>query len=393
MSRNKKPRKAYRPRPVTAHTMTLATHYAAKPSASDRKEVLDMLSSAIQALREGVATEHQWSIAAGSVAVALAIERQGIVRGLLGHQDRRAGAAGHLRPRPAHRWRPLGCAYALYYQELDALQTFLDLHAFQVRQLGRAEFLAAIDIAHKDTIAQGHTRHSGARSGKDGRMSTVKIHVKVVERTDLALLVSDGREEAWVPLSQIDEVIEEPGLFGMEVTAIVVPEWLASDKGLQQVNQDEAHAGFIRRGQRTPAFLLMAQYNAEPSSLWQWWSRTTLPDLTTDNFLRKVAVGDIKIPLVRIEPGSEKGARGVHLTDLAQYLDDRRAAAVKEEARAACRRSFVSLTHLPLNHLPTQRRALCPQKNQPLPAPRIGQPWPGSRRYLCRHHGRARRPA
>lgn len=70
-------------------------------------------------------------------------------------------------------------------------------------------------------------------------MSTVKIHVKVVERTDLALLVSDGRKEAWVPLSQIDEVIEEPGLFGMEVTAIVVPEWLASDKGLQQVNQDD----------------------------------------------------------------------------------------------------------------------------------------------------------
>ena len=70
-------------------------------------------------------------------------------------------------------------------------------------------------------------------------MNPVNIHIKLVERTDLALLVSDGRKEVWVPLSQIEEVIEEPGLLGPEVTGIVVPEWLASDKGLQQVNQDD----------------------------------------------------------------------------------------------------------------------------------------------------------
>ena len=70
-------------------------------------------------------------------------------------------------------------------------------------------------------------------------MSTIKINVKVVERTDLALLVSDGRKEAWVPLSQIEEVIEEPGVFGPVVTAIVVPEWLATDKGLQQLQDDD----------------------------------------------------------------------------------------------------------------------------------------------------------
>lgn len=70
-------------------------------------------------------------------------------------------------------------------------------------------------------------------------MSTVKLHIKVVERTDLAWLVSDGRKEAWVPISCIDEVIEESGLFGPEVTAIVVPDWLATDKGLQPSNQDE----------------------------------------------------------------------------------------------------------------------------------------------------------
>lgn len=72
-------------------------------------------------------------------------------------------------------------------------------------------------------------------------MSTIKINVKVVERTDLALLVSDGRKEAWVPLSQIEEVIEEPtGSFGLvTTTSIVIPDWVAREKGLQQLNQDE----------------------------------------------------------------------------------------------------------------------------------------------------------
>lgn len=70
-------------------------------------------------------------------------------------------------------------------------------------------------------------------------MSAVKINVKVVERTDLALLVSDGRKDAWVPLSQIEEFIEESGPFGPVVVAIVVPDWLAADKGLQQLQDDD----------------------------------------------------------------------------------------------------------------------------------------------------------
>lgn len=69
-------------------------------------------------------------------------------------------------------------------------------------------------------------------------MSTIKIKVKVVERTNLALLVSDGRKEAWVPWSQIEEAIQEEGLMGPEITAIVVPQWLADDKGLKQHQKD-----------------------------------------------------------------------------------------------------------------------------------------------------------
>ena len=83
------------------------------------------------------------------------------------------------------------------------------------------------------------------------------------------------------------------------------------------------------------AFLLMAQYNAIAVIPVSSVVKDYFPHLTTENFLRKVAIGDINIPLVRIEPKSQKGARGVHLTDLAQYLDDRRAAGVKEAKQMA----------------------------------------------------------
>jgi len=83
------------------------------------------------------------------------------------------------------------------------------------------------------------------------------------------------------------------------------------------------------------AFLLMAQYNAQAVIPVASVVRDYFPHLTTENFLRKVSAGDIKIPLVRIEPTSQKAARGIHLTDLAEYLDDRRAAAVKEARQLA----------------------------------------------------------
>jgi hypothetical protein len=155
MSANKKPRKAYRPRAVTADTMALALSLAAKPAAADRAEVLDILRSAIKALREGVATEQQWAIAAGAVTVALAIERQGVVRGLLEHLQAAGRALEGIHSRAMHQGCGQWVRATLYYQELDALATFLDLHAFQLDHLGRAEFLAAIDKAQQRVITQG----------------------------------------------------------------------------------------------------------------------------------------------------------------------------------------------------------------------------------------------
>ena len=127
----------------TANTMALALHQAAKPAAADIDDILRVMLDASRALREGIATERQWSILSGSVAVAHTIERQGVVRGLREHLKSAEVALQTIYNRATLNgaWRPT----ALHYYELDAIDAFTDLHAFQARTLSRAEFLRALN--------------------------------------------------------------------------------------------------------------------------------------------------------------------------------------------------------------------------------------------------------
>lgn len=84
------------------------------------------------------------------------------------------------------------------------------------------------------------------------------------------------------------------------------------------------------------AFLLMAQYDGRAVIPVDVVARDYFPHLSTDKFLRKAALGEIKLPVVRIDPGTQKSAKGIHLADLAKYIDDRRAAAIKEAGQLAC---------------------------------------------------------
>ena len=71
--------------------------------------------------------------------------------------------------------------------------------------------------------------------------TTLKIKVTLMGRTDLAILVSDGKRQAWVPLSQVEEEIEEPtGPMGIvTTTAIVLQDWVAKERGLEPSQQDD----------------------------------------------------------------------------------------------------------------------------------------------------------
>mgnify|MGYP000349522001 CR=1 FL=1 len=62
------------------------------------------------------------------------------------------------------------------------------------------------------------------------------------------------------------------------------------------------------------AFLLMAQYNGLAVIPVASVVRDYFPHLTPELFRRKIAIGEINLPLVRIEPKSQKAATGVHIT-------------------------------------------------------------------------------
>ena len=78
------------------------------------------------------------------------------------------------------------------------------------------------------------------------------------------------------------------------------------------------------------AFMLLAQYNGRSIIPLEEVCRDYFPHLTRDKFLRKHAVGEIALPLVRIEE-SQKSAKGIHLNDLAAYVDSRRDKAIREQ--------------------------------------------------------------
>lgn len=77
------------------------------------------------------------------------------------------------------------------------------------------------------------------------------------------------------------------------------------------------------------SFLLFAQYGGQVVIPLEDVCRDYFHHLTPDKFLRKVGSGEIAIPVVRVET-SQKSQKGIHLNDLADYIDARRGAALKE---------------------------------------------------------------
>jgi hypothetical protein len=79
-------------------------------------------------------------------------------------------------------------------------------------------------------------------------------------------------------------------------------------------------------------FLLMAQYGARAVIPIDEVRQAYFSHLELDKLLRKIALGDIALPLLRIEK-SAKSAKGVYVQDLADYIDRQREAARKECAQ------------------------------------------------------------
>ena len=76
-------------------------------------------------------------------------------------------------------------------------------------------------------------------------------------------------------------------------------------------------------------FLLLAQYGGRTVIPLGTVCRDFFGHLSEEKLLKKCLRGQVGLPILRIE-GSQKAQRGVHISDLARYIDERREAAIKE---------------------------------------------------------------
>lgn len=77
------------------------------------------------------------------------------------------------------------------------------------------------------------------------------------------------------------------------------------------------------------AFLLVARYDGRPIIPIETVREDFFPHLTLKSLVDNISAGKLALPMVRIGLGT-KTAKGVHLTDLARYIDERAEAARKE---------------------------------------------------------------
>lgn len=79
-------------------------------------------------------------------------------------------------------------------------------------------------------------------------------------------------------------------------------------------------------------FILLAQYDGKAIIPLENVCRDYFAPLTVPEFVRKTMAGEISLPVVRMY-SSQKAAKGVHLNDLASYLDEQAENARKESAQ------------------------------------------------------------
>jgi hypothetical protein len=77
------------------------------------------------------------------------------------------------------------------------------------------------------------------------------------------------------------------------------------------------------------AFILLARYDGLPVIPLALVVRDFFPHLSEQKLAGKIDRGEVRLPLIRIE-ASQKAARGIHINDLAAWIDARREAAAKE---------------------------------------------------------------
>lgn len=150
MHGRKKPRT---PRPLNRNPLGTAILGATCLTAAEIERTMAPLRNCETALREGRATSTQLSVLETTMAIAAAIEKSGMVRGLEEIITEAKSALFDIRQRAASTgaWRPT----ALYAHELDAVHTALTMHQVQLRKVSASELHRVVDKLIRCTKAQG----------------------------------------------------------------------------------------------------------------------------------------------------------------------------------------------------------------------------------------------
>jgi hypothetical protein len=150
MSHGRPPRRVrYKP---AVNMLAVVVNRATRLTPTEVDQVMRPIHSSLTALRQGVANDVQWGVLCSAIEVGLAIEDQGVVRGLRGHlcaAEEDLASIGRRALDESGNWRPT----ALDFHELEHITEAVRLHQYQIEQLSAGE-LAKIHQAAKSRVLQ-----------------------------------------------------------------------------------------------------------------------------------------------------------------------------------------------------------------------------------------------
>lgn len=142
-----------RVRPTAINNLQVALAAATRFTPAELKHLLAPIQGALVSMRTGTATELQWMHLASVTAIALSIERLGVVRGLKAQLDEADQLLAEIRRRATRSgaW----AAPVLYGHEITAIETLVHLHSFQAQTLSAGEYRAAVQHASAEVTRVG----------------------------------------------------------------------------------------------------------------------------------------------------------------------------------------------------------------------------------------------
>lgn len=133
-----------------------------KLTPSEIAQVITPVRSGMLHLKRCTATQADYVWVCSAAQIGMSIERQGVVRGLASHMQAALDALESISDRgfASGQWR----SPAMRAPEIEAIDTMIDLHEYQLKQLSYGEFTQANQAAAKRASSLGGQVFFGAQA-------------------------------------------------------------------------------------------------------------------------------------------------------------------------------------------------------------------------------------